>query len=103
MIEFACKSCGGLLTINSSLTIASHTMIKIEPCEKCDDNRCIKETCDKFTELQDELQATITQQQVDIEGNDEMLQAVRKISEKWGGMIEKEINEILEGDKVNES
>ncbi len=99
MIEFSCKDCGRLLTIDSSLTITSHTMIKIGPCENCDNNRCIKDTCDKFTELKDELQETITQQQIDIEGNDEMLQGVQKLSERWGGLIKREINEILEGDK----
>ena len=102
MMEFKCGDCGRLLDIKSSLTISSTTMVQIEPCGNCEGPKCDKEMCDKFTELKDELQETTTQQALDIEGNDEMLQKVRKVSEKWGGLIEKEINKILEGED-NES
>jgi len=98
MIEFICAGCGNPIYVSNSLTIASVTTIKMEPCEYCVETRCNDEGCSKFNALRDDLQATITQQNVDIEGNDEMIQKIRKLSEEWGGKIEKEINDILEGD-----
>jgi len=97
MIDFVCKYCGDELSIFDARNIGDTATIKVEPCS-CTDSQCDKETCSKYTELESELQGTLTQQNIDIEGNDEMLKKIRKVSEKWGGMIQDEINKILEGE-----
>lgn len=97
MIAIKC-TCGQELEIFDARNLGDLVTIKVKTCE-CNSVKKCNDPCDEITELKDKLQQTITQQQIDIEGNDEMLQKVRKVSEKWGGMIQDEINEILEGEE----
>lgn len=95
MIEILCNGCGKPLEIVNIVFLGSELKVKTAPCGMCD-AKCDEGSCDKIKEVIESIQATINQQHRDIEDHDKMMDKIRKLAEKWGGLIEKEIVEILE-------
>lgn len=95
MIEIICKNCGGSLDIDYSF-LGNDLKIKVESCT-CE-FICDPEHCDYSIEKESEIMSIINQQHIDIEGNDEKLNLIKKLGKKYKGNFQKEIEDILNKD-----
>jgi len=92
-MEIACATCKHSLEIEKITQFGYDVTLFVEGCDCQYGKDC--DNCDKRVELEEEVMAPLVQANIDIEGNDEMIQKIRALGQYYGGEIEEKIEKIL--------